>query len=160
MYTRKQSVYNRVAFMVLAVIAELSLAPIVLLVISSFTDSEILVKNGYRFLPAKWSLDAYKYILQSYETIVKSYAMSFLVTFLGTSISLIFTSMLAYTLSKDDLPFGKVLSFFVFFTMIFNGGLVPTYLLYTNYFHVNDTILALIIPNLLVRAYYVILIRN
>ena len=160
MYTRKKSVYNRIAFAVLTVAAVLSLAPIVLLVISSFTDFEILVKNGYRFLPAKWSLDAYKYILQSYQTIVRSYVMSFLVTFLGTSISLIFTSMLAYTLSKDDLPFGRVLSFFVFFTMIFNGGLVPTYLLYTNYFHVNDTILALIIPNLLVRAYYVILIRN
>ena len=114
MYTRKKSVYNRVVFIILTVAAIFSLAPIVLLVISSFTDSEILVKNGYRFLPEKWSLDAYKYILQSYKTIVRSYMMSFLVTFLGTSISLIFTSMLAYTLSKDDLPFGRILSFFVF----------------------------------------------
>lgn len=160
MLTRKGGLFHKAALTILICAAVISLLPVALLVVSSFTDSEVLVKNGYRFWPEKWSMEAYAYLWQSSRTILKAYEMSFLVTFTGAFVSLVLTSMLAYSLSKEDLPGGKVLSFLVFFTMLFNGGLVPTYLLYTSYLHMRDTFLALIIPNLLVRAYYVILMRS
>lgn len=160
MLTKKNSLYNRVALLVLIFVTIISLLPLVLLVVASFTDAAVLVKDGYCFWPEKWSVEAYQYLWLSRKTIFKAYGMSFGVTFLGTALSLAFTSMLAYTLSKNDLPGRKIPSFLVFFTMLFNGGLVPTYLLYTNYLHINDTLLALLIPNLLVRAYYVFLMRS
>ena len=148
------------AFFVLLIASAISLAPILLLVISSFTDSTALVRNGYSFFPTNWSIEAYVYLWNRIGMILNAYGMSFLVTFLGTTVSLFFTCMLAYSLSNDDLPGRKLISFLVYFTILFNGGLVPTYLLYTNYLKINDTFLSLILPNLLVRAYYVILIRN
>ena len=74
--------------------------------------------------------------------------------------SILLTTSLAYAISKKNLPGGKVLTFLVFFTMLFNGGLVPTYLMYADTFHIKNTIWALILPNLLVRAYYIMLMRS
>lgn len=81
-------------------------------------------------------------------------------TILGTLASLVLMTLLAYPLSKKDLPLRNFFSFIVFFTMLFNGGLVPTYLIYSNVFHITNTLLALIVPGLLVSAFYVILLRT
>lgn len=70
------------------------------------------------------------------------------------------SSMLAYPLSVKTLPHRRVITFFVFFTMLFNGGLVPTYLMYVNYFHIKNTLWALIIPNLLLSANNILMIRS
>lgn len=145
-------------FLILTVAA--CLIPLILLLISSFTDSNTLIRNGYSFFPKKMSLDAYKYLMQSGGQIMKAYGMSFVVTIFGVCVSLVLTTMLAYAISRPGLPGGKFLTFFVLFTMLFNGGLVPTYLMYTGTFHIKNTIWALIVPNLLVRAYYILLMRN
>ena len=136
------------------------LMPLVLLVMSSFTDETTLVINGYNFIPEKFSLKAYLYLLNSGKTILRSYGMSILVTTVGTVLSICFTTTLGYAISKEGLPFRGFLNFYVFFTMLFNGGLVPTYLMYTGTFQIKNTVFALIIPNLLLRAYYVILMRS
>ena len=115
---------------------------------------------GYQFIPEKFSLDAYAYLLKSGKLIMKAYGMSFVVTGLGVAVSLTVTTMLAYAISRPGIPGKKILTFFVFFTMLFNGGLVPTYMMYTGVFHIKNTIWALLIPNLLVRAYYVMLMRS
>lgn len=145
-------------FMTLAVI--FCLIPIALLVISSLTDNTTLIRNGYTFFPEAWSLDAYRYLVASGGKIMRAYLMSFVITGLGTGLSIVFTTTLAYAISVPGLPGRKLLTFFVFFTMLFNGGLVPTYLMYTGTFHIKDTFFALLIPNLLVRAYYVMMMRN
>ncbi|WP_256706958.1 carbohydrate ABC transporter permease [Paenibacillus sp. FSL R7-0337] len=85
--------------------------------------------------------------------------MSFLVTIVGTTLSLIMTILFAYPLSRKDLPGRSFLSFFTFFTMLFNGGFVPTYLIYTKIFHLSDTVWALIVPYLLMNAFFVIMVR-
>jgi putative aldouronate transport system permease protein len=72
----------------------------------------------------------------------------------------VITSMLAYMLSQKDLPGRKLLNFLVVFTMLFNGGLVPTYIMYVKYFHIKDTMFGLIVPNLLMSAFIVLLVRN
>lgn len=101
-----------------------------------------------------------QYLLKSGKLIMKAYGMSFVVTGLGVAVSLTVTTMLAYAISRPGIPGKKILTFFVFFTMLFNGGLVPTYMMYTGVFHIKNTIWALLIPNLLVRAYYVMLMRS
>nr|WP_305138768.1 carbohydrate ABC transporter permease [uncultured Schaedlerella sp.] len=136
------------------------LIPLILLLISSFTENNTLITDGYSFLPAKLSLSAYEYLYKSGGLILRAYGMSFLVTFTGAAMSITFTTMLAYALSRRKLPGRSILTFFVFFTMLFNGGLVPTYLMYTGIFHIKDTIWALIFPNLLVKGYYVMLMRS
>ena len=77
---------------------------------------------------------------------MKAYGMSFIVTGLGVAVSLTVTTMLAYAISRPGIPGKKILTFFVFFTMLFNGGLVPTYMMYTGVFHIKNTIWALLIP--------------
>ena len=86
--------------------------------------------------------------------------MSFIITGVGTVGSIILTMLFAYPLSRPDLPGRRVLSFFLFFTMLFNGGFVPTYLIYSQVFHITDTIWALIVPYLLMNAFFVIMVRT
>ncbi|WP_438348101.1 carbohydrate ABC transporter permease [Paenibacillus sp. FA6] len=136
------------------------LFPFILLVVSSFTDEGTLVRNGYSLFPEKFSLESYKYMFQKSETIIRAYGVTVFVTVFGTVTSLLLTILMAYPLSRADLPHRNKVAFFVFFTMLFNGGLVPTYIMWTRYLHIKDTIWALIIPALLLNAFYVILMRS
>lgn len=134
--------------------------PMALLVLASFTSNEALVRDGYSFFPSEWSIEAYKYIFSSSDTVLRAYMLSFVVTALGTVLSVILTVSLAYPLSKKNLPGRGVLTFFVVFTMLFNGGLVPTYMNYTNVFGIKNTIWALIVPNLLMNAFNVLMVKS
>lgn len=134
--------------------------PFLLLVASSFTEEATLIRDGYRFIPRKLSLETYQYLFTSRNTIVHGYFMTILVTVIGTVCNLTLTVLFAYPLSRKDLPFRGLLSFILFFTMLFNGGLVPTYMMYANTFHIKNTIWALIVPGLMMNAFYVILMRS
>lgn len=136
------------------------LAPFVLLIVSSFTEEAALVQNGYSFFPKKWSLESYSYIARKGATIFRAYGITIFVTLVGTTTSLLMTVLFAYPLSRKELPGRLGLSFFVFFTMLFNGGLIPTYLMYTGTFHIKNTIFALLVPGLLMNAFYVIMMRS
>lgn len=134
--------------------------PFILLISSSFTSEQALALEGYSFIPSEISLAAYRYIWGIKENILRAYGMSFLVTGVGTVISIIMTMLFAYPLSRKDLPGRRFLSFFIFFTMLFNGGFVPTYLIYSQIFHISDTVWALIVPYLLMNAFFVIMVRT
>lgn len=136
------------------------LAPFILLIVSSFTEEATLVRNGYSFFPETWSLESYLYIARKGTTIFRAYGITILVTLVGTTTSLLMTVLFAYPLSRKELPGRLGLSFFVFFTMLFNGGLIPTYLMYTGTFHIKNTIFALLVPSLLMNAFYVIMMRS
>jgi len=145
---------------VLALMALASILPFLLLVISSFADEVTLTLHGYSFFPEKFSLNAYEYLFQQSSMLVRAYGITLLVTAVGTSAGLLLTSLLAYPLSRRDFSKRNMFSFIVFFTMLFNGGLVPSYLMWTGFFHVKNTIFALILPNLLMNAFYVLLMKN
>ncbi|MGG4205621.1 carbohydrate ABC transporter permease [Paenibacillus jamilae] len=145
---------------ILTLLALASILPFLLLVISSFADETTLTLNGYSFLPEKFSLDAYEYLFQQSSMLLRAYGITLLVTVVGTSVGLLMTSMLAYPLSRKDFSKRNVFTFIVFFTMLFNGGLVPSYLMWTSFFHIKNTIFALIIPNLLLNAFNVLLMKN
>ncbi len=151
---------QRVSITVLAVLSVFCVIPLILVITSSFTSEKALYSYGYSLFPRETSLGAYKYLLASGDRLLRSYLLSFVVTAAGTSASLVITTLFAYPLSKPDLPGRNFFSFFVFFTMLFNGGLIPTYLIYSQTFHIKDTIFALIIPNLLLNGFSVILVRT
>lgn len=142
-------------------LAAMALIPILLMAISSLTDNATLIANGYSFWPEKWSTYAYEWIFNSSGSmVIRAYGISIILTIVGTTISLAITTGLAYGLSKKNLPGRNVLTFLVFFTMLFNGGLVPTYINYTGVFHIKDTFWALLIPNLLMNAFNVLLMKS
>ena len=152
--------FNRVATIILTFLVIVTLLPIVLLVIASFTKEQVLVQNGYTFFPKALSLDAYYYMVKQGAVIVRSYGVSFLVTVLGTVMSVVVTTTLAYPMARKSFRYKNVLSFFVFFTMLFNGGIVPSYIMWSRFFHIKNTLWALIIPNYMVTAFNVILVKN
>lgn len=145
---------------VMILLAAFCVIPFLLIVMSSFTEESTLMQNGYSFFPANFSLEAYIYILKSGSKIIRGYGISILVTVVGTSVSMLITTLFAYPLSRRDLPFRKGISFFVFFTMLFNGGLIPSYMMWTQIFHIKNTLAALIIPALLMNAFYIIMMRT
>jgi len=145
---------------VMIIVTLCAIIPLVLLVISSFTDNDVLVRNGYSFTPEKWSLEAYKYIFTSGDSVVHAYMISVILTLVGTTCGLTITTLLGYALSKQFLPGKNLITFLVFFTMLFNGGLVPTYINYTNTFGLKNTFLALLVPGLMMNAFNVLLMKS
>ena len=152
--------FNRVATVILVILVCLVLFPIVLMTVASFTDETVLLRNGYTLLPKKFSLDAYYYIVRQGGVIFRAYGVTIFTTLVGTTVSVTLTCMLAYPMSRKSFKYRNVLTFFVFFTMLFNGGIVPSYIIWTNLFHIKNTIWALILPNYLVTAFNVILVKN
>lgn len=148
------------AHIVLSLLSLLVVIPLLLLVASSFSSEQLLLREGYSLWPKEFSFSAYEYLFKGAGNLFQSYGVTLLVTAVGTVAGLLMTMLLGYALSIEDLPFRKVISFLVFFTMLFNGGLVPTYMMYTNIFHIKNTIWALIVPYLLVNAFYVIIARS
>lgn len=151
---------TRSAHAVLILLTLAAIVPFVLLIIASFTDNNVAITEGFSFFPSKWSTDAYQYIVNERDTMLRAYGITIVVTLIGTTLGLLISVMLAYSLANSDLPGRNFMTFFVTLTMLFNGGLVPTYLIYTNVFHIKDTLAALIVPNLLMNGFNVILIRN
>lgn len=135
------------------------LAPFLLLVASSFTSETALIANGYSFWPQELSLKAYQYLLQD-SSVFRAYGVTLLLTAVGTTLSILVTTMIAYPLSMSSLPGRGMISFYVFFTMLFAGGLVPAYMMWTQTFHIKNTFLALLLPNLVTNGFIIMIMRS
>ncbi|MBT2735664.1 carbohydrate ABC transporter permease [Bacillus sp. ISL-7] len=149
-----------VSHIFLIVLAAGSIIPFIILLSSSLTGEKVILKDGYSFFPREFSFAAYEYLLNNSSSILRAYGITIFVTVFGTVVSLGITAFLAYALSRRDLPYRNVFAFFVFFTLLFNGGLVPTYLVYTQIFDLKNTIWALIVPGLLMNGFNVLLMRT
>ena len=160
MVSKDQKRWKILAHVVMIIMSALALLPFILLIIASFTDETTALLNGYSYFPEKFSLGAYKYIFQNAATFLRAYGVTILVTVVGTICSVILTALTAYVLSKRNLPGVKIMNLFVLFTMLFNGGLVATYINYVTVFHIKDTFFALLVPNLLMNAFMIMLARN
>ncbi|MEY8311790.1 carbohydrate ABC transporter permease [Oscillospiraceae bacterium 42-9] len=156
----KNKNFQVVAHIVMIFLALCCIFPFALLIMSSITEENELIRNGYTLFPAELSMNAYLYMFKSGTKIVSAYLMTIFSTVVGTSCGLSMTVLMAYALSRRDLPGRNVMAFYVFFTMLFNGGLVPTYIMYTRYIPVSNTPWALIVPSLMVNAFYVIMMRT
>lgn len=155
-----EKIFRSFAFVVLLILAIVCILPIILIIVASFTDETTLLANGYRFFPQKYGLEAYVYLLKQSVMMLRAYKISILVTVIGTLASLVLSTTFAYPLSRKDFKYRNIFSFLVFFTMLFSGGIVPSYMMWTKFFHIKDTLWALIIPNYLMNAFNILLIRN
>lgn len=155
-----EKIFRGFAFVVLLILAIVCILPIILIIVASFTDETTLLANGYRFFPQKYGLEAYVYLLKQSVMMLRAYKISILVTVIGTLASLVLSTTFAYPLSRKDFKYRNIFSFLVFFTMLFSGGIVPSYMMWTKFFHIKDTIWALIIPSYLMNAFNILLIRN
>ena len=158
--TKSEVAYQCVITIFILLLMFAIIAPFVLLIMSSISSESSLIRNGYRFIPKAFSLDAYKYILRNADTILRAYGMTLLTTALGTSLSLCITILLAYPLSHKDLKGRKVIMFLIILTMLFHGGIVPSYILWAKYMKIKNTIWALVLPNLLLNPFFIILMKN
>ena len=135
------------------------LVPLLLVVAVSFSDEKALALEGYKLYPVGFTTHAYEYILANPQQIINAYGITALVTILGTLSGLLVSSLLAYPLSRPDFKLRGILSFYVFFTLLFSGGMVPFYILVTQYLNLKDSMWALILPYL-VTAWYVLILRT
>ncbi len=148
------------ANVILGLFAAACLIPFALLIVSSLSSEASIIQNGYSFFPTELSLDAYHYLWTHVGELGRAYGITVLITVVGTAVSLAISSMLAYPLSRHDMPLKNFWTFFVFFTMLFNGGLVPTYMVYTQIFDIKNTLFGLLIPGLLMNGFNVLLVRT
>ena len=141
-----------------AVFALFCLIPFWLVVTGSMTPEPLILRNGYKLFPAEISFGAYERLLTG-KRVYDAYKITVFVTVVGTGISLLVTAMMAYALSIKGLHFTNKITFFVFFTMLFYGGLAPWYIIVTKVLHLQNNIWALILPYL-VNPWYMFIMRN
>lgn len=126
------------------------LLPIVLVVIVSFSHNDSLLNRGYSFVPEKFTLIAYETLFKDFSKIADAYTVSIGITIVGTLASVILMALYAYPISRQDYPYRNFFTFFLFFTMLFNGGIVSKYIVFTQGLGIGDTYTALILPLLIV----------
>lgn len=144
---------------ILSILSLLSVIPFIFVIIISFTDENTLAMNGYRFIPEKFSLYAYQYIVNAGENIIRSYGVTILVTVLGTVIGLLLTGTYAYALSRKTYAFKKFFTTMITIPMLFSGGMIANYLIVTKVLMLKDTIWALILP-LCLNSFNIIVLRT
>ena len=159
---RRRSAGNRVmdvvVYTLIILFCLMCLIPFLVAVSASFSTERTLLRDGYSFLPRDFSTLAYE-MLFSTSQIYDSYKVSIFVTVAGTALSMVVTAMMAYPLSVKKLKYRGAISFFAYFTMLFNGGIVPTYMLISKYLGMRDTVWCMIIP-VLVNPWNLFLLRN
>ncbi len=158
--TKQEKAFEVFASVVMICVMVIVIFPFLLLFISSITEENTLLINGYSIFPEKLSFDAYKYIWNSRDVIFRAYGITVCVTVIGTLAHVAIVAMAAYPLSLRNLPGRSFFSFAILFTMLFNGGLVPTYMIYTMVFHIKNTYWALLVPNLLFSSFNCIIVRT
>lgn len=143
----------------IALFAIICLLPFVLMITSSFMDEKEIITEGYKLIPKKWSVNSYRYLFRSPKNLINAYKITITITVVGTALGLLFMSMTGYVLNRKDFKYRNFYSFFIYFTTLFSGGLVPTYLLYVNTLGLKDSILTMILPGLM-SAWSIFLMRN
>lgn len=148
-----------VSYGVVGLFTLLCIIPFILLVSASFTSEAAIIEHGFRIIPKEISLFAYKLIFENSDQIIGAYILTILLTVIGTSIGLMLIAMTGYALQRSDFEFRNKISFYIYFTTLFTGGLVPFYLLMTKHLGLKDSYLAILLPALM-SPWLIILMKN
>lgn len=135
------------------------LIPFLIIVGSSFESQGQIMKTGYTIIPKAFTFEAYKAVFANPSSIINAYKVTIIVSISATALGLLLESTYAYVLSRRDYPYRRLLSFIAFFTMLFNGGLVPTYILITNWLKLKNTLWALILPGM-AGAWHIMMLKT
>ena len=133
--------------------------PVILVFISAFTDEQAINKNGFAFIPEKWSMAGMNTVLRYGSQLARSYAVTIGITVSGTLLGLLIMSMFAYSISRPDFRLSKFLSIYLLIPMLFNGGQLAGYIVFTSYYKLKDSFALLILP-LMVTTMNVIILRT
>lgn len=144
---------------ILILFCALCVVPFVFVVIISFTSEESIRQIGYSFVPQSWSLEAYSYAFEMGYSLWRSYFNSFFITVVGTILSVLVCILYSYALFRRDFKYRRFFTFFSFFTMLFGGGLVPTYVVCKQMLGLSDNYAAVIVP-LMVNPFNIIVMRT
>ncbi len=150
---------NLVFVILLAFVALFILVPMLLIFIVSFSSELSIANRGYSFWPEAWTLDGYKYLFKTGDQLANSYLITSFYTVTGTLMSMTVMTMFSYVIAQRNFPLCRALTWMLFFTMLFSGGLVPSYILNVRYLRINDTVWIFLLPSL-VNAFYTIILRT
>ena len=151
-------IFNIIAYFLLSVFAMLCIVPFLMVLSSSVTDEQEIIRNGFTLIPSTFTLDAYEVALKDPMIILRAYGVTILVTAIGTLASVYLMAMTAYVIHKRNFRIANGLAFYFFFTTLFNAGLVPWYILIMKYLNLKDNLLVLILP-MLFNVFFVIILK-
>ena len=157
--TKKDIIFQTFLNFLFVVLCALVLLPFILVISASFSNERDLASYGYSIIPKTISFKAYEYVLKNPHDILQAYKITTIFSFLYMVMSVFFMACLAFMLAQKKLKFKSQISFYVYFTTLFNGGLVPTYILITQYLHLGDSIWVYILPGL-ISPWYVFMMRT
>ena len=150
---------NILGYLFIILTTLLCLLPFIMIVSASFSSEDAILRNGFSVFPQEFTLEAYRNVFEKPAVILRAYLNTILLTVTGTGIGLFLVSMTAYVLQRKDFTWRNGFSFFFYFTTIFNGGLVPTFLLMVKYLHLKNHYLALLLP-LLFSVFNLLLMKS
>ena len=156
---KQQDIGQILLTILLALLACVMIIPFLLILGVSFSNEEDIMLNGYKLIPEHFDLSAYKYVLQNPTQILQAYKITIIFSVVGTAITVFFTALIAYPLSRKDMAGRDIINTMLLITMLFSGGLVPTYILNTRYLHLNNTIWIYIVPGM-ISAWNVFMMRT
>ena len=139
--------------------ALICLFPFALMITSSFMSEKEILAEGYKLIPDTWTISAYKFLLDNPKKIIDAYKITIFITVVGTALGLFLMTMAGYVLNRKDFKYRNGFSFFMYFTTLFSGGLVPSYIINIQYLHLKDNLLILILPAM-ANAWNIFLLRN
>jgi putative aldouronate transport system permease protein len=158
-YRAKTRFWHTLIIIFVGIVCAIFVIPIILIFSASFTSSKALAEVGYRLIPPEFSTEAYDFLLNDPKLVTQAYKVSIIVTVVGVTVGVLIMAMLAYVLSRKDFKLRGVLTFYIFFTMLFSGGLVPYYINMVRTLHLKNTLTAMILPGLVV-PFFVLLLRT
>lgn len=151
--------FKAIGYITTTIFSLLCLFPFLLLISSSFMDEQEILTEGFKLIPSRVTVSAYEFLFRNTSTLLQSYAVTIFITVVGTLSGLLIMSMAGYVLNRKDFKYRGGFSFFMYFTTLFSGGLVPTYILMVKHLGLKDNVLALILPGLC-SAWSIFLMRN
>ena len=157
--TSSRIVFNIISYVFITLLAALCVLPFVMLISGSFSSEQAIRFNGYSILPQDFTTEAYGVIFKSPEKVLRAYGVTIFITAVGTILGLFLLTMTAYVISRQDFKYRNKISFFFYFTTLFNGGMISTYIFYIQYLHLKDNFLALILPGIM-NVFYLLIMRS
>ncbi len=144
-------------FFVLVVLC--TIIPFLLLIAVSLSDDQTVIREGFKFIPSKWSTQAYRYLFSSSRMVLNAYKVTIGTTVVGVLMHVFIGSMYAFGISNKQMPLYKFFTFILFFTMLFNGGMVASYIVNTQFLGLRNTYAALVLP-LMMNAWHILILRT
>ena len=154
-----QTIHKILAYILLTIAALLCALPFFIVVSASFSEETLLVVKGYSVLPRGLTIEGYNQAFRHSEKLIRAYATTIFVTVVGGTLSTLVTAMTAYPLSRRNYRYRKVINFFLYFTMLFSGGAIPSYILISQYLNLRNNILVLILP-MMVNVWNIFMLRT